>query len=178
MKSVVLSYGLLVLIGLHPQVYADDRDGDSVYKADCASCRDSNTPRTPTFSVLTKLQTGRIVGELVSGEVLWDARPVSCEGCKYCSPAQGAAVTALPGVVFSGSQSGEMRTFDSATGAEIWRFDTVRDFDTVNGAKGRGGSIDQAGTVIVDGMVYFNSGYSKWGKNPGNVVLSFGLPDK
>lgn len=121
---------------------------------------------------------GLLAVDLVSGEVLWDAPPVSCEGRTYCSPAQGAAVTAIPGVVFSGSQSGEMRAFDSTTGAEIWRFDTVRDFDTVNGAKGRGGSIDQAGTVIVDGMVYFNSGYSKWGANPGNVVLSFGLPDK
>ena len=54
----------------------------------------------------------------------------------------------------------------------------VREFDTVNGAKGRGGSIDQAGTVIVDGMVYFNSGYSKFGANPGNVLLGFGLPDR
>ena len=119
---------------------------------------------------------GLVAVDLASGNILWDAPPVSCEGRTRCSPAQGAAVTAIPGVVFSGSQSGEMRAFAAATGKEIWRFDTVRDFDTVNGAKGRGGSIDQAGTVIVDGMVYFNSGYSKFGANPGNVLLGFGLP--
>ena len=119
---------------------------------------------------------GLLAVDLSSGEVLWEAPPVSCEGRTRCSPAQGAAVTVIPGVVFSGSQSGEIRAFESTTGKEIWRFDAVRDFDTVNGAKGRGGSIDQAGTVIVDGMVYVNSGYSKFGANPGNVLLSFGLP--
>ena len=121
---------------------------------------------------------GLVAVDLTSSEILWDAPPVSCAGRTRCSPAQGAAVSVIPGVVFSGSQSGEMRAFDAATGKEIWRFDAVRDFDTVNGAKGRGGSIDQAGTVIVDGRVYFNSGYSKFGANPGNVLLSFGLPDR
>ncbi|HCU89291.1 MAG TPA: cytochrome C oxidase Cbb3 [Gammaproteobacteria bacterium] len=119
---------------------------------------------------------GLLAVDLTSGEILWEAPPVSCKDRTRCSPAQGAAVTAMPSVVFSGSQSGEMRAFDALTGKEIWRVDTVRDFDTVNGAKGRGGSIDQAGAVVVDGMVYFNSGYSKFGANPGNVLLSFGLP--
>ncbi len=27
--------------------------------------------------------------------------------------------------------------------------------------------------MIVDGMVYFNSGYSKWGARGGNVLLAF-----
>ena len=51
-----------------------------------------------------------------------------------------------------------MRKFDAETGTEIWRFDTVRNFKTVNGARGRGGAIDQAGAVAVDGMLYFNQG--------------------
>lgn len=121
---------------------------------------------------------GLLAVDLVSGEVLWEAPPVTCEGRTRCSPAQSAAVTAIPGAVFSGSQSGEMRAFHAATGAEIWRFDALRDYETVNGAKGRGGSIDQAGAVVVDSMVYFNSGYSKWGANPGNVLLGFGLADE
>lgn len=120
---------------------------------------------------------GLLAVDLVTGEVLWEAPPVDCTGRPRCSPAQSAAVTAIPGVVFSGSQSGEMRAFDAQTGEEIWRYDSLREFETVNGAKGRGGSIDQAGAVVVDGMVYFNSGYSKWGANPGNVVLAFGLPE-
>lgn len=120
---------------------------------------------------------GLLAVDLATGEVLWEAPPVTCGERPRCSPAQSAAVTALPDVVFSGSQSGEMRAFDARTGRELWRYDTLREFDTVNGARGRGGSIDQAGAVVVDGMVYFNSGYAKWGANPGNVVLAFGLPD-
>lgn len=116
---------------------------------------------------------GLFAVSLDNGAVVWEAPPVSCHGRKQCSPAQTAAVTAIPGVVFSGSQSGEMRAFDSRTGAEIWRFDAAREYATVNGAHGYGGSIDQAGAVVVDGMVYFNSGYSKWGALAGNVVLAF-----
>jgi polyvinyl alcohol dehydrogenase (cytochrome) len=66
-----------------------------------------------------------------------------------------------------------MRAFDTATGTQLWHFDSAREYATVNGAVGYGGSIDQAGTVIVDGMVYFNSGYSKWGARGGNVILAF-----
>ena len=68
-----------------------------------------------------------------------------------------------------------MRAFDAETGKVIWQYDTVRDYTTVNGAIGRGGAIDAAGPVIVDGWVYIMSGYSKWGGLPGNVLLAFAL---
>ena len=111
--------------------------------------------------------------DLRDGKLLWQAPPVSCAGRERCSPAQTAAVTALPGVVFSGAMSGVMRAFDSTNGEVLWTYDTVRDYDTVNGAEGRGGAIDQSGVVVVDGMVYMNSGYANWGGNPGNVLLAF-----
>ncbi len=120
---------------------------------------------------------GLVALDLLSGEVLWEAPAVDCTGRERCSPAQPAAVTAIAGAVFSGSVSGEMRAFDSATGEEIWRHDSAREYATVNGARGTGGAIDQAGPVIVDGRVYFNSGYAKWGGNPGNVLLVFGLAE-
>ena len=107
------------------------------------------------------------------GKVLWQAPAVSCAGRERCSPAQTAAVTAIPGVVFSGAMSGVMRAFDSDDGTLLWEFDSVRDYDTVNGAEGRGGAIDQSGVVVVDGMVYMNSGYANWGGNAGNVLLAF-----
>jgi polyvinyl alcohol dehydrogenase (cytochrome) len=111
--------------------------------------------------------------DLATGKALWQAPPVSCEGRTRCSPAQSAAVTAIPGVVFSGAMSGVMRAFDTSSGAMLWSFDTVRDYQTVNGALGRGGAIDQAGPVVVDGWVYMNSGYANWGALPGNVLLAF-----
>ena len=110
---------------------------------------------------------------VADGKVLWQAPPVSCAGRERCSPAQTAAVTAIPGVVFSGAMSGVMRAFDSENGNVIWQYDTVRDYKTVNGAIGKGGAVDQSGVVAVDGWLYMNSGYANWGGLPGNVLLAF-----
>jgi polyvinyl alcohol dehydrogenase (cytochrome) len=46
-------------------------------------------------------------------------------------------------------------------------------FKTVNGVKATGGSIDGPGPVVVNGMVFINSGYSRFGGIPGNVLLAF-----
>jgi len=43
----------------------------------------------------------------------------------------------------------------------------------VNGVPAHGGAIDGPGPVIVDGMVYVNSGYAQWSGIPGNVLLAF-----
>ncbi len=53
----------------------------------------------------------------------------------------------------------------------------MRDYETVNGVIAKGGSLDGAGPVVVDGMVYVNSGYPRFGGLPGNVLLAFGLPE-
>lgn len=120
---------------------------------------------------------GLVAVDLANGEVLWEASPVDCGERPRCSPSQSAAVSAIGDVVFSGSQSGHMRAFNARTGELVWNFDTVRDYETVNGARGRGGAIDQAGPVAVDGMLYFNSGYAKFAGAPGNVLLAFGLEE-
>lgn len=116
---------------------------------------------------------GIVAVDVATGKLLWQAPPVSCDGRERCSPGQTAAVTAIPGAVFSGAMSGVMRAFDATSGKVIWEYDTVKDYQTVNGAKGRGGAIDQAGVVVVDGWVYMNSGYANWGGHPGNVLLAF-----
>ena len=66
-----------------------------------------------------------------------------------------------------------MRAFDSETGKVLWTYDTVQEYKTVNGAAGRGGTLDQGGPAVVDGWVYINSGYTNWGGQPGNVLLAF-----
>jgi polyvinyl alcohol dehydrogenase (cytochrome) len=90
-----------------------------------------------------------------------------------CSPAQPGAVTVIPGVVFSGSIDGHVRAFSSEDGQALWDFDTAKEYATVNGVQGKGGSVDGAGPVVVDGMVYVNSGYPRFGGVPGNVLLAF-----
>jgi len=91
-----------------------------------------------------------------------------------CSPARSGAVTAIPGVVFSGSMDGHLRAFASSDGKLLWDIDTVRPYVTVNGIKATGGSLDGAGPVVSDGMVFVNSGYPRFGGMPGNVLLAFG----
>jgi len=86
-----------------------------------------------------------------------------------------AAVTAVPGAVFSASMDGRIRAHASGDGRLLWEFETKRDFETVNGVKARGGSVSGGGPVAANGMLLVNSGYGVLGGSPGNVTLAFGL---
>jgi polyvinyl alcohol dehydrogenase (cytochrome) len=122
---------------------------------------------------------GLVALQLATGEKLWSAaapKP-SCLGAPGCSAAQPAPVTAIPGAVFLGSWDGHLRAYDTKTGAIAWDFDTARDFETVNGVKASGGSINAMGPAIAGGMVYMPSGYSGNGM-PGNVLLAFSVDGK
>ena len=116
---------------------------------------------------LTALRVG-------DGSKAWGFVPEPC-GTPGCSPAQSGAVTAIPGVVFSGSIDGHIRGFSAEDGKIIWDFDTVREYQTVNGVAAKGGALDGPGAVVVKGMLFVNSGYSRFGGLPGNVLLAFGV---
>jgi polyvinyl alcohol dehydrogenase (cytochrome) len=113
---------------------------------------------------------------LSDGKVTMQVPPVPCGERERCSPALSAAVTVIPGVVFSGSVSGYLRAYATEDARLLWEFDTARDYTTVNGVAAHGGAMDGPGPVVVDGMVYVNSGYAQWSGIPGNVLLAFGLP--
>ena len=115
---------------------------------------------------------------LTDGSKAWFAPSYPCAPPRPgCSPAQSAAVTAIPGVVFSGSLDGHIRAFSTEDGQLLWDFNTEREYAAVNGIKAKGGSLDGAGPVIVDGMLYVNSGYPRFGGTVGNVLLAFGADD-
>jgi polyvinyl alcohol dehydrogenase (cytochrome) len=115
---------------------------------------------------------------LADGKKVWEALPPGCGDRIPCSPAQSAAVTVIPGVVFSGSVDGHLRAYSAEDGKILWDFDTVRDYQTVNGVKARGGSLDGSGAVVVGGMLFVNSGYPGTGGMPGNVLLAFSVDGK
>jgi polyvinyl alcohol dehydrogenase (cytochrome) len=115
---------------------------------------------------------------LTNGEIDWSAPPPGCGDRRPCSPAQSAAVTAIPGVVFSGSSDGHLRAYSTENGKIVWDFDTMREYQTVNGAAAHGGSLDGPGPVITGGMLYVNSGYGAMGGIPGNVLLAFSVEGK
>jgi polyvinyl alcohol dehydrogenase (cytochrome) len=111
--------------------------------------------------------------DLATGKISMQVPPVSCGSRSRCSPALSAAVTAIPGVVFSGGVSGYLRAYATDDARLLWEVDTARDYATVNGVSARGGAMDGPGPTIVDGMLYVNSGYGQWGGLPGNVLLAF-----
>jgi polyvinyl alcohol dehydrogenase (cytochrome) len=111
-----------------------------------------------------------------TGKIVWSAPAAHCDPSRTgCSPAQSAAVTAIPGVVFSGSADGHLRAYSSVTGTVLWDTDTARSFSAVDGKQANGGSMDVAGPAIVHGMVFVNSGYGQWGGMAGNVLLAFSV---
>jgi polyvinyl alcohol dehydrogenase (cytochrome) len=151
-------------------------DGQNVYAATSASGR--TPPKDPLDTrrnILDPNQGGGLTALAVrDGSKVWYAPPIVCapNAPSGCSPAQSAAVTAIPGVVFSASMDGHLRGYSAEDGRVVWDFDTAREFQTVNGVKARGGSIDGPGPVVVNGMVFINSGYSRFGGMPGNVLLA------
>ncbi len=152
-------------------------DGQKVYAATSASGR--TPPKDPLDvrrNILDPKQGGGLTALRISdGSKVWFAPPIPCtdDAPSGCSPAQSSAVTAIPGAVFSGSMDGHLRAYNSEDGKVLYDFNTVREFTTVNGIKGRGGSMDGPGPVVVGGMVFVNSGYSRFGGISGNVLLAF-----
>jgi polyvinyl alcohol dehydrogenase (cytochrome) len=129
-------------------------------------------------SDITQPQPGGLHAvRVATGERAWFAPPAppACSGGRGCSAAQSAAVTAIPGVVFSGSKDGVLRAFSSANGRILWQYDTNREFQTINGVPGNGASMSGPGPAIAGGMIYVSSGYGAFGGRPGNVLLAFGV---
>lgn len=118
---------------------------------------------------------------LADGKRLWStpAPTAVCSwGARGCSPAQSAAVTAIPGVVFSGSIDGHLRAYSTADGTILWDVDTAQSYASVNGVPTKGGSLDGAGPTIAAGMLYVNSGYGRFVGEGGNALLAFSVDGK
>ena len=118
---------------------------------------------------------------LATGEQVWTtpAPKVTCAVPAGCLPGQSAAVSVMPGAVFSGALNGHFRAYSTATGEILWDVDTAQPFDTINKVEAaHGGSIDSSGPAIAHGMVYTYSGYPVFGGKPGNVLLAFSVDGK
>ena len=116
--------------------------------------------------------------DLATGRRVWHrpAEPLLCGTLtRACSPGQGAAVTAIPGAVLSGSLDGGLRAYAADDGELLWQFDTNRAFTTVNGVAAKGGSMDAAGPTVAGGLLIVNAGYGGIASMPGNVLLVFGV---
>ncbi len=151
-------------------------DGQKVYAAVSDVTAVMNTAGPVGGATFDPVKGGGLTAlHLEDGAKAWFAPSHPCDPPKPgCSPGQSAALTLIPGVIFSPSLDGHVRAFSTEDGEVVWDFDTAKSYDTVNGVPGNGGSIDGAGPVIAGGMVFVNSGYPRNGGMPGNVLLAFG----
>ena len=136
-----------------------------------------NIPNSTATEPDPKVGGGLFALRLDTGDQVWFTPPPPCGERKRCSPAQSAAISAIPGIVFSGSVDGHLRAFSTTTGAIVWDFDTVGNHRTVNEVPARGGSLNGPGPAIAGGMLFVPSGYASNGI-PGNVLLAFTVDGK
>ena len=103
-------------------------------------CRTSRASRCRTARRRCPIRAAAAVCSrlrLDSGQRVWHTPPPrACRGRDRCSPAQSAAVSAIPGVAFSGAIDGHIRAFAATDGTIVWDFDTVKTYETVNGVAG------------------------------------------
>jgi polyvinyl alcohol dehydrogenase (cytochrome) len=143
------------------------------------SAADAQRVYAPLSDIFVRSRTatpgGLFAIDIATGKVAWNtpAPKPACQGKPGCSAAQIAPASLIPGVVFSGSMDGHLRAYATDDGHIVWDYDSLRDYETVNGVKARGGSFSASGPTIAGGMLYVNSGYGSLAGMPGNVLLAF-----
>ena len=120
-----------------------------------------------------KATPGMYAVRVDNGEKLW-----STPAPEGFGRANLSAVSAMPGIAFSGSWGGHLRAYSTQSGEIVWDFDAMREFDTVNHVLAQGGSFNGGGPAIAGGMLITTCGYGFIGGKPGNVLLAFSVDGK
>jgi len=118
------------------------------------------------------LRTGGVAAvRMDTGEQKWftPIAPTPGPGPK----GETAAITAIPGAIFSGGWDGVLRAFSTEDGHLLWEYNTIRDYETVNHVPAKGGSMAAPGPTVAGGMVFVGSGYVFTSGTPGNALLVF-----
>ena len=112
-----------------------------------------------------------------TGRTLWhaDPNPICAWGTQNCWGSQSQAVTAIPGLVFSGALDGHLRAYSASAGKVVWDFDAGGTFKTVNQGEQSGGSLNLGGPTVVGDMVFVNAGYGRFAGQNGHVLLAFAV---
>ncbi len=139
---------------------------------------DAERVYVPVAEIYNPTPGGLHAVDLATGTRTWYSAPeppVCGKPSRACSGAQFSAVTAIPGAVFSPSNDGAVRAHSTLDGKVLWTYDTNREFNTINGLRAKGGSMNGPAPVVAGGMVFVSSGYGVFGLRPGNVLLAFGV---
>jgi polyvinyl alcohol dehydrogenase (cytochrome) len=119
--------------------------------------------------------------DIATGTPLWEHRlSPDCSGDRrervpVCNSRYGLSATPLvvDGAVVTAGLDGRIHIFDGVDGRVLFQFDTARQFETINGIEGGGGSVDSHSIAAGAGMLFIGSGYGSFGQPPGNVLLAF-----
>ncbi len=147
-----------------------------------ADATNAYVPIADPFGKPEVRKPGLAAVKIATGEKLWHtpAPAANCAwGTERCSNAQSAAASMIPGVIFSGTSDGHLRGYATKDGKIIWDFDTAaQPYDGVNGKQAKGGTIDSGAPIIVNGIVYVNSGYGRILGKSGNALIAFSVDGK
>jgi len=153
-----------------------DRNGALVWKSDVSrgqivfggAADDQNA-----YFVFRGAGGGVVALGLADGIEKWFT-PIPAQESMSIHTGLTAAVTLIPGVVFTAGLDGMVHAFRTYDGRPVWEYDTTKEITTVNGLTARGGSIGSAGVTVAGGMVFVPSGYTGFqGGQPGNLLLAF-----
>jgi polyvinyl alcohol dehydrogenase (cytochrome) len=193
LRSVVGGRALLIIGQKSGVIYAldPDRKGEIIWQKrvghggpfggiEWGGGADQNLvyfPRSDWQASKPKGGGGLFALKIATGQKVWYAPPraPACTARPGCNAALIAPVTVIPGVVFSGSQDGHLRAYDARNGSVLWDFDSLRQFQSVNGIAAHGGSFMSIGPVVANGMLFVEPGY---GMIRGNVLLAFSVDGK
>lgn len=123
---------------------------------------------------------GMYAFDIATGTPVWEHRLQPECGGERSERVQGCqryyGLSAIPLVVddavIAGALDGRLHVFDAENGELLFRFDTARPFETLNGVEARGGSIDAHSVAAGAGIVLVASGYGMFSETPGNVLLA------
>jgi polyvinyl alcohol dehydrogenase (cytochrome) len=161
--------------GIHWGIAADDTH---VYAP--ISNVGRQVPGEPAFDP-EAIKVGIYAVNLNDGKIDWSFHTTpDCSGDRKtmmprCATMYGmsGAPTVIGEYVITGGLDGWLYVLEKASGKLVWKYDTARSFETINGVAGNGGTIDNASIIGVDGLLIVNSGYGLFGQAAGNVMIAF-----
>lgn len=113
-----------------------------------------------------------------TGAIKWQYNPEPPPGTQvgprgWRGAAFSTAPTVIDGTVVAAALDGTVFVIDKQTGKLLWSYQTAREYDGINGVKGKGGSIDSNSITAMNGLLLVNSGYGMFGQAGGNMLLAF-----
>lgn len=153
-------------------------DNDTVY----APITNVGRPIPGEWDGDPSIKPGLYALDAKTGKIKWQFNPEAPAGTPAPAPGTrggwrgnvfSTAPTLIDGTVVTAALNGQIYVNDAKTGKLLWTYETAKEFDGINGVKGKGGAIDSNSITAANGLLLVNSGYGMFGQTPGNMLLAF-----